>query len=279
MGFSAFIPDSAFYADPSSFRDEVEERSAVIRRSPLFHGLAEDALTHLAQSARTKPYRRGQTIFLQGQPVRSLLLVRAGCVKLNMTNLSGSEVIVGLCGPSEAIDLGLQIASRVHGVSAEAVSPCRILSWNALVIDELFRRQPVLSGNIRDILSRQLSELQERYSELSSDKVERRVASALARLARQFGQSVTGGVEVSFSREELAQMTGTTLFTVSRLISRWKEMGLLIPRREAVLVCDLRGLGEISLQEEVVSPKGPRSVARTARVAMNGTVPVNSLPV
>lgn len=201
-------------------------------------------------------FRRGETLFMRGEPVRSLMLLRGGCVKLSVTNPSGCEVIVGLCGASDAVDVGMYPGSRLHSVSAEAVSTCRLLSWGSLVMEDLFRRMPSLSGNVRIILSRQLTDLQERFSELSSDKVERRVASAIARLTRQFGRVAPGGVEVSFSREELAQMTGTTLFTVSRLLSRWRDMGLLAPRREVVLIHDLASFIEATASDESRAPKG-----------------------
>lgn len=226
-------------ADSTQARTEVTERTSTVARSLLFHGLPQPTLNRLAASSRSKTYHRGETLFLQGEPVRSLHVVRTGCVKLSMMNASGSEVIVGLRGPTEAVNLGPDDRPRIHEVAAEAVGPCRVLSWNLLVVQDLFRSAPVMSENVRGILARQLCDLQERYSELSSDKVERRVASMLARLAEQFGRRDHQGIEVFFSREELAQMTGTTLFTVSRLLSRWRDVGLLIPKREAVVVINI----------------------------------------
>jgi CRP-like cAMP-binding protein len=105
---------------------------------------------------------------------------------------------------------------------------------------------PQFSRNICSILSSQLNELQERYHEISAERVERRVACALIRLDRQFGNPSGGGSEIAISRQELAQMTGTTLFTVSRLISKWGELGLVSPRREAVLMLDAKRLDRLS---------------------------------
>jgi CRP-like cAMP-binding protein len=71
----------------------------------------------------------------------------------------------------------------------------------------------------------------------------------LVRLLKRIGRSVNGAVEVSLTREELAQMTGTTLFTVSRLLSAWEERGMVKPRREGVTICDvplLRAMSEES---------------------------------
>jgi CRP-like cAMP-binding protein len=69
------------------------------------------------------------------------------------------------------------------------------------------------------------------------------------RLLKQVGRPARGGIEISLSREELAQMTGTTLFSVSRLLSKWGEEGFVLPRREAVVVLDAGRLAELSIAE------------------------------
>jgi CRP-like cAMP-binding protein len=73
-----------------------------------------------------------------------------------------------------------------------------------------------------------------------------RVARQLVRLLNRIGRSVNGAVEVSLTREELAQMTGTTLFSVSRLLSAWEERGMVKPRREGVTICDVRLLRTVA---------------------------------
>jgi CRP-like cAMP-binding protein len=75
------------------------------------------------------------------------------------------------------------------------------------------------------------------------------LALALLRLLKQVGKESHGGVEVSLSREELAQMTGTTLFTISRILSKWSEQGFVLPRREAVLVRDPQRLVEVGAED------------------------------
>jgi len=99
-------------------------------------------------------------------------------------------------------------------------------------------------------MSGRLNELQERFREVATEKVAQRLALALGRLAKQVGKQVKGGVEVCLSREELAQMTGTTLFTISRILSRWGEKGVVQPRREAVVVLDPQRLGQMGAEED-----------------------------
>jgi CRP-like cAMP-binding protein len=96
------------------------------------------------------------------------------------------------------------------------------------------------------ILAARLNELEERFREVATEKVAKRIALALLRLLKHIGKTVHGGVEVSLSREELAQMTGTTLFTASRVLSKWGQMGFVLPRRESVLICDRNRLELVS---------------------------------
>jgi CRP-like cAMP-binding protein len=107
-------------------------------------------------------------------------------------------------------------------------------------------RFSVLHQNMARILGEDLMELEERFREVATEKVGTRVARQLARLMERIGRPVNAGVEISLSREELAQMTGTTLFTVSRLFSAWEARGIVRPQREAVTICDAQSLLALS---------------------------------
>ena len=117
--------------------------------------------------------------------------------------------------------------------------------WEAPTFDALVKRFPVLRQNMVHVLGEDLRELQERFREVATERVAPRVARQLLRLLEKMGRTVNGLVEVGLSREELAQMTGTTLFTVSRLLSAWEADGIVRPRREAVAICDEQALRAI----------------------------------
>jgi CRP/FNR family transcriptional regulator, nitrogen oxide reductase regulator len=114
----------------------------------------------------------------------------------------------------------------------------------------LVAEYPQLRKNISQILASRLQELEERFREIATEKVAKRLALALTRLLKQVGKKTADGVEVSLSREELAQLTGTTLFTISRILSKWAELGVVVPRREAVLVRDPERLESVGGDED-----------------------------
>ena len=107
------------------------------------------------------------------------------------------------------------------------------------------------------IVVQRLLNAEERCREIATEKVPQRLSRTLCRLVGQVGRPSEGGVLVALTREELAQMTGTTLFTVSRLFSQWEEQGVIRPRREGVLIDDAAGL-------DAASPKRPDRPARPA---------------
>jgi CRP-like cAMP-binding protein len=106
----------------------------------------------------------------------------------------------------------------------------------------MVERFPVLHQNMVRILGGHLLELEARFREVATERVAPRVARQVVRLLEKIGRPVNGAVEIGLSREELAQMTGTTLFTISRLFSAWEARGMVRPRREAVAVCDVQSL-------------------------------------
>jgi CRP-like cAMP-binding protein len=112
------------------------------------------------------------------------------------------------------------------------------MTWSRARIADLAARYPDLAFNAMRIMSGRTVELQERLQEIQSERVEGRVAHALARLALQAGRRTAEGVEIDFplSRQDLADMTGTTLHTVSRTLSAWEARGIVAGRRRKVVI-------------------------------------------
>jgi CRP-like cAMP-binding protein len=117
--------------------------------------------------------------------------------------------------------------------------------WDAGTFKALVECLPVLHQNMIRLTSIHLQELEERFRELATEKVAPRVARQLIRLQDQAGSTQNGDVEIGLSREGLGQMTGTTLYTVSRLLSAWEAHGLVNSRRESVTICDVRSLRKV----------------------------------
>ncbi len=202
----------------------------------------------IASCARARTFARDEILFAQGQPVRHLVVLQTGSAKLTQLSAGGNEVILRMTGTGDPLSLPPESPTQCHTCSARAMEQCQALVWEYTRLQNLIVEYPQIRRNISQILSSQLNELEERFREMATEKVAQRLALALLRLVKRIGKPADGGTEVSLSREELAQMTGTTLFTISRILTKWAEKGFVLPRREAVVVLDparLKLVGEM----------------------------------
>jgi CRP-like cAMP-binding protein len=136
-----------------------------------------------------------------------------------------------------------------HCSTAQATQPSTAIVWDSATFERLLGSFPAFRRNTVRALEERLQEMEQRFREASTEKVGSRLSSELLRLSNRLGHTVNGEcVEISLSRLELAQLTGTTLFTVSRLLSRWQKLGIVSIGREAVLVLDFAALTQLTLK-------------------------------
>ncbi len=220
--------------------------AAASARPPLFSGISGSDYAAVSAAARAKEFARGEMLYFEGDSVRQVLLLTSGFVKITQLGLGGAEVILRLGAAGDVIGAGDLFTIGRHRTTAEAFRLCRGLVWDAVAFKALVDRFPVLHQNMVRILDGHLLELEQRFREVATERVGPRVARQLMRLHDKIGLAVNGVIEIGLSREELAQMTGTTLFTISRLLSAWEARGMVRPRREAVTICDIESLRAVS---------------------------------
>jgi len=125
------------------------------------------------------------------------------------------------------------------------------LVWDAHQFEALAERFPALGRNISYVLVHTINQLEVRFREICTEKVASRLANELVRLANQVGKRTGGHVEIGLSQRDLAQLTGTTLFTVSRLLGQWQELGIVRPKRLGLIILNNPALEEISRAEKL----------------------------
>jgi CRP-like cAMP-binding protein len=121
------------------------------------------------------------------------------------------------------------------------------MGWSRPVIRRLMDRYPGIVQNSLVLLHDRYQELQTRIRELSTETVERRIANALLRLTQHAGRRTAVGIEIVFplSRQDMAEMTGTTLHTVSRTVSLWETDGIVEGGRRRMVVRDPQRLAQV----------------------------------
>jgi CRP-like cAMP-binding protein len=224
----------------SSFQQDIEH----LQRVELFHGIVRDNLTRIAQAARRRQISAETFLFHQGDPAEMIYVPVQGRLKLTQITPEGHEVILRYVGVGEMTGATAAFGETAYPASAEAMEETSVLGWDNATMVELIEHCPRLGLNILHLLSVRLQELQDRLREMSTERVERRIARALLRLVSQLGREAETGVliDLPLSRQDLANMTGTTLYTVSRVLSRWEEEGIIEAGREKVLIKHPPGL-------------------------------------
>ena len=220
--------------------------TTIVDRPRLFAGILPEAYTGIRSAANVKQFTRGEMLYLEGDAVDRIFLLTSGSVKITKLGRGGEEVILRLAVSGDVLGAVGLFSCGMHCTSAEVFRTCRALVWESKAFKGLADQYPMLHQNMVAIVDEHLRELQDRFREVATGRVGPRVALQLLRLLKTLGQPADMGVEVSLSREEWAQMTGTTLFTVSRLLSAWEASGIVRPRREAVVVCNIPSLIAIS---------------------------------
>jgi CRP/FNR family transcriptional regulator, nitrogen oxide reductase regulator len=221
-----------------------------VQRFALFADVSASDCASIISAGREQRFSRKQTIFSEGDPVQQVVLLLSGYVKITQIGVSGNEVILRLNGVSEVVGAFRLCANCYHCSTARAVQSSTAIVWDSATFEWLLERFPAIRRNMVRALEERLEEMEERFREVSTEKVGSRLSSELLRLSNRLGRAVNGGhLEISLSRVELAQLTGTTLFTVSRLLCRWQKLGIVRIGREAVLVRDVAALTQLSSTE------------------------------
>jgi CRP-like cAMP-binding protein len=218
---------------------------------PLFKGLAENELQAILEAGHPRNAQDGEYFFMQEDPAEHVYRLEQGQVKLGQVTAEGAQVILNVIGPGEIFGLIGFVENNLYPVSALAVNDCTALSWDRLGLVRLAESYPRLALNAMNHMAVRVSEFQGQIRALATERVERRLARVLLRLVRQVGKKVESGVliDLSVSRQDLAEMSGTTLYTVSRILSQWDRAGLIEAGRERVVIRSPHGL--VSIAEDL----------------------------
>lgn len=233
----------------SSLRDDLQH----LRRGKLFQGLDATQLDVVAQAGRHRQVESDIFFFHQGEPATTLYVLTQGRVRLTQVTPEGHQVILRFIGPGHMFGGIAALGEKIYPAAAQAVDDCTVLAWDGETMHRLMERYPRIALNVLELLAERIQTVQDRYRELATERVERRVARALLRLVRQTGRRVEAGVliDMPLSRQDLAEMTGTTLYTVSRTLSGWEQAGLVETGRQRVLIRKPHGL--VAIAEDLPS--------------------------
>lgn len=222
-----------------------------LRQVSVFAEATDDDLITIAQNSFERSIEEDEFFFFQGDPAQYLYVLIGGQVKLVQSSPNGKQVNIRTIQPWEMFAaLGAVRKDATYPASAQAIQDSAALVIRSDFMSALMQSRPYLAVGLTRLMTSLMQDIQVRYRELATERVEQRVARTLLRLAAQGSQDKVQDVEMEYSRQDLAEMTGTTLFTVSRTLSEWEKLGIIEAGREKIRIKDPDRLTKLADQSE-----------------------------
>lgn len=218
--------------------------AATIAKSPLFAGIDAQGLAEIARAAHATPLAAGRTLFEQADEATAFYVLLTGRIKIAQVTAEGHQVIIRYIAPGEVFGAVPLFTNSGYPAAAIAVVDSTAARWDKAATQRLMERHPRMAANALAIVGSRLQHLQDRYRELATERVEQRVARAILHLAQKAGRRLEEGDQIEFpvSRQDIAEMTGATLYTVSRILSAWEHDGWLEGGRQHIVIRNPRAL-------------------------------------
>lgn len=221
---------------------------SLLKDVPAFRDMDAGQIRGVLDLAQPKRHDDGAAIFSAGKEATRFFLLLDGLIRVVRADRSGEQIIVLHIASGELFGIAQALGHNIYPATALAAGECLTLSWPMARWEEFFQRHPGFRDTSRKIVGQRMGELQERILRMSTQQVEQRVAAALLRLLNQSAEQTPDGIliTVPITRRDIAELTGTTLHTVSRLLSRWEKDDIVKSARRRILVRDAHKLLLIS---------------------------------
>jgi CRP-like cAMP-binding protein len=222
-----------------------------LKASTVFAGLPARDVEALAAVAREDRYRAREYVFTEGDPATWFCLVRSGHVKIFRQSRAGKDVVLELLGSGEPFGGVAVIERRPYPASAQATEPTVVVKIPADPVVTLSERHPSIIREMASMIGRRLRTAHDSVTSLAADPVEARLAATLLRLAEREGTRDRHGLTLPFhlTRQSLADMTGTTVETTIRVLSRWLKDGLVREHGNHLVVPSVDALRDLARGE------------------------------
>jgi CRP/FNR family transcriptional regulator, nitrogen oxide reductase regulator len=198
-----------------------KEYSQIIQKTPIFALLEGKELEELAEMVSEHNYKADSNIFWEGDDSRYFYFVAEGKIKVSKLTSTGKEITLAFFGPGEMFGEVAVFENKPYPATAQSMTATRLLGIKKEDFIKYLTMHPKTALEIIEILSSRLRESQNRLRDLAGERVEQRLARMLLMLSAKMGPVIP------FTRQEVSDMAGTTTETTIRILSQWKERGII----------------------------------------------------
>ncbi|PIE06958.1 MAG: Crp/Fnr family transcriptional regulator [Rhodobacterales bacterium] len=220
----------------------------LLRDLPAFASLDTDQIRAILDLATPRQLRDGAPVFHEGHDAELFFLLLDGHVRVVRANADGQQIIVLYLHSGSLIGIAVALGRDTYPATAIAAGDVSVLAWPSTLWEVFAAQYPGFARSAYATVGTRIGEMTTNMLETATQQVERRVACALERILRQSGRREAGGIviEMPITRQNIADMTGATLHTISRLLSAWERDGLIRSARRRITVTDPAGLARLS---------------------------------
>lgn len=213
---------------------------SLLRPLPPFSKLADAEIRTILDQATSRTFDAGVAVFDEGAPADRFYLLLDGTIRVLRITAEGDQVTSLHIPAGQLFGIAKALGRDTYPATASSVSGVLTLSWPSILWQVFTDQYDGFATETYKTVGARLGEMNNRIVEMSTQHVEQRVARALLRLINQSGKKVSDGIEIAFpiTRQDVSEMTGTTLHTVSRLLSAWEKDGVVASKRKKITVCD-----------------------------------------
>ncbi len=216
-----------------------------LRKVAIFDGLTEAQLLKIEELAVESEFGKGEYLFRQDEPAEWLYVLLRGRVKLVRHAPTGAATIIEIYSTGDELTAASLVEGKPYAASAKTLTDGIVLRLSAHHFHKILAEWPVVAGNIMREMGQRYRELMENLSSLAVYKVEGRLCKVIANLARRYG--IFGDcrgviLDLALTRQDLADITGTTLETTIRTLNRLKGDGLISWEGKRFFIPDVRAL-------------------------------------
>jgi CRP/FNR family transcriptional regulator, nitrogen oxide reductase regulator len=220
----------------------------ILSSTPIFRKLSPDDRARLAPHVRVRDYAKGERIFSEGTPSDRYYSIARGRVKVFKMTPAGKDVILEIFGVGDPLGAVAVYEGWPFPASAVALEDTTCITIERAAFFALLESHPTLVRGLLLGLTYRLIELTNRLAELTGGRVEPRFARLFLKLAGDVGRPDRGGtfIPMPLSRQELADLTGTTIETAIRIMSRWGKEHVVLTEKEGFLVQNTAALEDLA---------------------------------
>lgn len=207
---------------------------------PPFSKLSRVQIREVLDLATPKRYDAAMAVFEEGLAADRFYLLLDGYIRVVKTSPDGDQVIALHIVPGQLFGIAVALGRTTYPATAMTTGECLVLSWPNSHWPDFAANYEGFATESFKVVGDRLGEMNNRIVEMATQQVEQRVANAILRLINQSGKKVDIGIEIDFpiTRQNLSEMTGTTLHTVSRMLSAWEKDGVVASKRRRITVTD-----------------------------------------